>query len=131
MATYYSQGRTNHFRVKDSQKFEQEIETLSGHSSIEIYNEDGQYCLLFEDGMPTYSYNEETGEEGEIEMEDVIKKHLADGSVCVMIETGAEKMRYITGYAIAFNNKGDRKVVSLDDIYTGLESFGTFTHCEY
>jgi hypothetical protein len=33
------------------------------------------------------------------------------------MEIGAEKLRYLTGVAIAVNHKGRAAVVSLDDIY--------------
>lgn len=133
MANYYSQGRTNYFRVTDGEKFEQEIERLREGvgSPIEIVKEDGRYALLFEEGTPTYFYNEETGESDDVNMEGLIREYLADGSVCIMQEVGAEKLRFLDGWSIAFNNKGDRKVVLLDDIYEGIESFGECTPCEW
>lgn len=133
MANYYSQGRTNYFRVKDGEKFEQEIERLREGvgSPIEMIKEDGKYALLFEEGAPTYFYDEETGESEDVDMEGFIRENLADGSVCVMMEIGAEKLRFLDGWSIAFNNKGDRKVILLDDIYKGIESFGECTQCEY
>ena len=133
MANYYSQGRTNYFRVTDGEKFEQEIERLREGvgSPIEIVKEDGKYALLFEEGAPTYFYNEETDESEDVDMEGFIRENLADGSVCVMMEIGAEKLRFLDGWSIAFNNKGDRKVVLLDDVYKGIESFGECTQCEW
>ena len=89
------------------------------------------WCLLFEEGAPTFYYNEETGEERDVDMEGLIRENLADGSVCVMMEIGAEKLRFLDGWSIAFNNKGDRKVILLDDIYEGIESFGECTQCEW
>lgn len=133
MANYYSQGRTNYFLVKDGEVFEKEIQKLGEGVGrpIHLVKEEYGYCLLFEEGIPTYFYNEETGEESDVDMEYVIREHLADGSVCVMMETGAEAMRYLSGWSIAFNNKGDTKVIDLNHIYNGLESFGTFTQCEW
>ena len=133
MANYYSQGRTNYFLVKDGESFETEIQKLGEGVGrpIHLIKDDRGYCLLFEEGIPTYFYNEETGEESDVDMEYVIREHLADGSVCVMMETGAEKLRYLSGWSIAFNNKGDTKVIDLNHIYDGLESFGTFTQCEW
>jgi hypothetical protein len=133
MANYYSQGRTNYFRVKDEEKFEEIINSLKeGVSpSMELIKDERGYCLLFEEGIPTYFYNEENGEEYDVDMEGLIRENLADGSVCVMMEIGAEKLRFLDGWSIAFNNKGDRKVILLDDIYHGIESFGECTQCEY
>ena len=133
MANFYSQGRTNYFLVKDGEIFEKEIEKLGEGvgSPIELIKDERGYCLLFEEGFPTYFYNEEIGQEFDVDMEDIIREHLADGSVCVMMETGAEELRYLSGWSIAFNNKGDTKVIDLNHIYEGLESFGTFTQCEW
>ena len=133
MADFYSQGRTNYFLVIDGEAFETEIQKLGEGVGrpIHLIKDDRGYCLLFEEGIPTYFYNEETGEESDVDMEYVIREHLADGSVCVMMETGAEKLRYLSGWSIAFNNKGDTKVIDLNHIYDGLESFGTFTQCEW
>ena len=133
MANYYSQGRTNYFRVTDGEKFEQEINELQDGvaNGITVVKKEDKYALLFEEGAPTFYYNEETGEERDVDMEGFIRENLADGSVCVMIEIGAEKLRFLDGWSIAFNNKGDRKVILLDDIYHGIESFGECTQCEY
>jgi len=133
MANYYSQGRTNYFQVKDGQKFEEIINSLGeGVSpSMELIKDERGYCLLFEEGIPTYFYNEENNEEYEVDLETIIKENLADGSVCVMMEVGAEKLRYLSGYAVAFNNKGEKKVIDLNHVYDGLESLGTFTQCEW
>jgi hypothetical protein len=32
--------------------------------------------------------------------------HLVEGSVAVFIEVGAEKLRYLTGWAVAVNSSG-------------------------
>jgi len=133
MANYYSQGRTNYFQVKDGQKFEEIINSLGeGVSpSIELIKDERGWCLLFEEGIPTYFYDEESGQEYEVDMEGIIKENLADGSVCVMMEIGAEKLRYLSGWTVAFNNKGEKKVIDLNHVYDGLESLGTFTQCEW
>jgi hypothetical protein len=38
---------------------------------------------------------------------------------------GSEKLRYIRGYAFAFNNKGETKFLSLDDIYEMAKPLGS------
>jgi len=133
MADFYSQGRTNYFLVKDGESFEKEIEKLGEGTGrpIHLIKEERGYCLLFEEGMPTYFHDSETDEGWDVQMDEVIREHLADGSVCVMMETGAEKLRYLSGWSIAFNNKGNTRVIDINHIYDGLESFGTFTECEW
>ena len=134
MANFYSQGRTNYFTVTDGKSFETAVHNMNegASSPIELHGGgDNTYCLLFPEGVPAWVYNEDTGEDYQFEMEDFIRGYLADGSVCIIMETGAENMRYLSGWSVAFNNKGERKAVSLDDIYEGLGSLGDFTRCEY
>jgi len=47
---------------------------------------------------------------------DNIAELLVDGEVAIFYEIGNEKLRYLTGYAVAVNNKGERREVSLYSI---------------
>ena len=136
MANYYGTTRTNYFRVKDADAFNKWIEQFSG---IEIIKKDGTVGLLFDDGMPTIRWvtqKEENGDEKDVEVEidfmDELAEHLADDEVAVLQEAGAEKMRYINGYAIAINNKKETKQINLDDIYALAKELGSnITKAEY
>jgi hypothetical protein len=45
---------------------------------------------------------------------------------------GAEKLRYINGWAEAYNNKGEKRVINLGDIYKLAEELGSeITRAEY
>lgn len=119
MANYYAACRTNYFEVKDEDAF---IDAMSNIPNIELgVKENGTYCLLGHDpdgaGWPTYSYNEETEEEIEIDLPVLVSKHLVDGAVAIFMESGAEKLRYVIGYAVAINNRGEQVNVGLSDIY--------------
>lgn len=140
MANYYSAGRTNHFRVKDEDKFRSALNEITRGSSdmIDVYegtlerNNGTYFCLLFPEGIPSYFYDEEEGTESEVDMEDFIAEHLADGCVCTMMETGAEKLRYVSGWAVTFNNKGERRVISLETINDLAKELGEeATNCSY
>jgi hypothetical protein len=61
------------------------------------------------------SYDLENGTEIDLVAE--LAQHLPKGQVAVLMEVGAEKLRYLTGIAIAVNHKGRAAVVSLDDVY--------------
>jgi transcriptional antiterminator Rof (Rho-off) len=54
----------------------------------------------------------------------LLAAHLADGEVAVAMEAGAEKLRYVNGFAFAVNAAGDVRSVSLDDIYALAEDLG-------
>ena len=116
MANYYGTGRTNWFKVNDTAAFTTEMSKYA----VEVgEDKDGLVALfgLSEEGMPWSYWDEDTDDHIDIEWNEVISKHLADDWVCVIQEVGNEKMRYVRGFAMAFNNKGEVKTVSLDDIY--------------
>lgn len=138
MVDYYSIGRTNYFAVKNIEIFKQDLESLreylnSGFEIIEDQKEDQiVFCLTFEDGIPSYYYNAETGEEFDVEFTDILSTHLADDWVCIIMETGSESLRFLSGYSVAFNNKGEQKYVALESIYDLSKELGkNITDCSY
>ena len=53
----------------------------------------------------------------EIDFYAELAKHLQNGWVAIVMEVGAEKLRYVTGYAVAVNHNGKCCDVSIDRIY--------------
>ena len=48
------------------------------------------------------------------------------------MEIGWEKLRYVSGIAVAVNWKGEQKSLNLSDIHTEAETLGPqVTPCEY
>lgn len=140
MANYYAIGRTNYFAVKDAELFKKKIAPIVESNCGEIWEEqqNGQtvYAIGFgeDSGFPSSFYDEESGDDVyEIEWEYLLAEHLADGWVCIIQEIGWEKLRYLTGYAVAFDNTGKRVGVNIGNI-TDLakQTFtGTITLPEY
>lgn len=128
MANYYESARTNYFLVKDIDAFKEELKDVT---SLNIYVErksDKDYvCLLSEseNGFAFDYYDDSLEDYIEIDWEGIFKKHLQDDSVAIIIGSGAEKLRYIRGYAFAFNSKGETKFLSLDDIYEMAKPLGS------
>lgn len=124
MADWSGSARTNYFRVNDLKAFEA---SLAPFSNLHIQPENdpkpaGQpqrVCVLETDGYgwPSTHYDEETDEDIEVDLAALIAEHLIDGEVAVLMETGAEKLRYLTGMAVAVNAAGETRTVSLEDIY--------------
>jgi hypothetical protein len=56
-------------------------------------------------------------EDTEIDLVRELAEHLPKGQVAVLMEIGAEKLRYLTGVAIAVNHKGRVVQLTLSDIY--------------
>jgi hypothetical protein len=56
-------------------------------------------------------------EDKELELIPELSEHLCPRQVAVFLEVGAERLRYLTGEAIAVNHEGRVVVLSLSDIY--------------
>ena len=129
MANYYGQTRTNYFAVKDPEAFQAELKLFP----VEVITTEGDggetlYGFLDSDvdgsGYITEYWDEEANQSVEIDLEDFFKRHLVEGWVAIVIHTGAEKHRYLTGDAVAYNSKGESICVNLSDIYTLAEQLG-------
>lgn len=118
MANYYGTSRSNYFKVKDTEAFIAEMSELN----VEVWNDrdDERVGIYVEDGdsntWPNDKYNEETQDYDDIEMTKVVAGHLVEGEVAILEEIGAEKLRYLCGYALAVNSKGETREVSLSNI---------------
>jgi len=137
MATYTSTARTNYFRVKDDDAFNKWIKQFTGLEKI-VHETQGTVGILFEDGVPNVRWETELiqGEEIESEVEidfmEELGLYLADEEVAVLQEVGNENHRYVSGYAIAVNNKGERREISINRIYNLAKELGSkITHAEY
>jgi hypothetical protein len=140
MADWYGCARSNYFRVKDVPKF---VEFCERWSIAPIYQkDDGKNPVGFlceEDGngsLPTGFTDTVDGKVVELtfgDFLDELSQHLAYGSVAIMMECGAEKLRYITGQAVAINSRGQTREVSLNDIYKKARKLcdGEVSLCEY
>jgi hypothetical protein len=117
MANYYENARTNYFKVKDEEKFNEFLCSLSGLDSYK--DEEGRHAIFFdyESGVPSSKYNEETDDYDEFDFLGELSEHLTDDSIAIVMGAGAEKLRYITGYAEAINSKGERVGINISDIY--------------
>ena len=121
MADWWGHSRSNYFQVKDREQFQAWID---GVDELEILAEENGRVAIYGDfygGWPITS--DDDGTEFDLALE--LSAHLADGEIAVLMEGGAEKLRYITGVAIAVNSKGEQVVLSLADIYARAEvAFG-------
>jgi len=130
MANYYASARTNYFAVTDLEAFKADIESKTSSVQVVSQEKDGLTLvgLLGSDddggGFP-FEYQDEDGEYVELDWAEVFKAHLEDGWVAIIMESGAEKLRYIAGYAVAYNSKGETVSLNLDDIYDKAKSLGT------
>lgn len=122
MANWYGLGRTNYFKVKDREAFDQMLETY-GLEPI-VLTEDERGIVLSgwgftDDGdLPSWVEHPASGEE--IEFWDLIFPFVAQDSVLIYMTAGSEKARYATGSAFAYCN-GEMEQITLDEIYSMAE----------
>jgi hypothetical protein len=120
MANWYGSARSNYFRVKDRDAFIKWVQTLP---EVKFVEKDRAFALLSREeyrGWPLFRPCEELDHDEQFKELDWVAelaKHLAEGEVCVLQEIGAEKLRYLTGEAVAINSAGATLRVSIDDIY--------------
>ena len=116
MANWYGSARSNYFRVKDANAFHEWTE----RRQLEVFKSDKEadvvaiYPSENSDGAwPTYDLEEDA----EFDLATELAEHLVPGQVAVLLEVGAEKLRYLTGQAIAVNAEGGMVELTLSDIY--------------
>ena len=142
MANYYATARSNYFAVKDETTFRKWAESLgleilepTHHNKVaDGIRRHGITPGNGDDsgGWPTSRYDEESDQCEAIDVAAQLSAHLADGEVAILMEVGHEKLRYLSGSAVAVNHKGETAVVELDDIYEAARVLGPkITRAEY
>lgn len=124
MANYYATTRSNYFRVKNTNAFED----WCSERSLENWDKeiDGEtYHAISADtadcgGWPSSALQEiEDGVEEHVEIDFAaeLADHLDPRDVAIIFEVGHEKLRYVSGYATAIRSDGQTHHLSLHDIY--------------
>lgn len=133
MANYYPWVRSNYFQVKDPAVFESfckkwDVELIRGGKDDSLFG----FLGNGEMGLPFCYYDAEKNDTVEGTFMDDLAGHLVDGWVAIVREIGYEKMRYLVGYTVAINSRGESIEVSLDQIYEDAKPLGKhITACEY
>lgn len=132
MADWYGNARSNYFKVKD----EGDFRDFCDKWSLEPYGKQGKYCFVSANEfgrLPTALYNADCEQVAEFEdfLHD-LSDHLVEDEVAILMEVGAEKLRYLTGMAVALNSRCETKAVDISQIYDlAKELGGNITRCEY
>lgn len=124
----FGAARTNYFQVNDLDAFREAIAPVNRGSEVIIIDDSSEQgiCLLCkeEEGLPCFYYDEEEGDLVEFDLLSIIGEHLKEGSVAILVELVADKMRVLFGAARAINSAGERRSVSLFDIDKLAEELG-------
>lgn len=139
MADYQGTARSNYFRVQDLAGLSASVSRFSMH--VQPHPERPDYAMLFpttdDGGWVTWTMNDEDyGEDLEFDPAEHICPYMAHGEVVILLEAGAEKTRYISGYARAFTWDGRHVELALSDIYKRVVTElgvaeGTFADAAY
>ena len=127
MANYVAKVRTNYFKVKDQDAWQAFCDRYEFTNIIDT--QDGERLNGFMDttmghGLPTSYYDEKKDEDVEIDFTKELSKHIEDGWVAIIVEIGAEKYRYLLGFAVAVNSKNECRQVTLDEIIERAKELG-------
>lgn len=120
MANYSGAARTNFFRVVDEAAgdelkawCEKTGNVLHTHASVPL-------CFMVsgerESGDFNFDHEDENGEDQHLWW-DTICHVLAEGECLVAVASGAEKLCYVSGHALAMKADGSHVSLSLFDIY--------------
>ncbi len=117
MANWYGSARSKYVRVKDREAFKAWAATLP---DVVVVEKQDTFALLVDrsdsGGWPSLRWiNDETIE---LDIATEVVPHLAPGEVFIYCECGAEKLRYLTGWATAVKDTGETLHISIDDIYS-------------
>lgn len=136
MADWYGISRSNYFAVKNKKKFKDfckkwnaELITKSNNKKLVGFISNDEFGAL-----PSINLDEPNSVDNFDNFIVELSTHLKKDQVAIMMESGSEKVRYVTGSAIAVNHKGKTVSVGLNDIYKLAEKeFGItdFIFCEY
>lgn len=134
MANYYATARSNYFAVKDETAFRKWAECSElGILEPDHKEKPADGIRRFgitpqsggdENGWPLSRLDPDTGEWEDFDVCDELSSHLADNEVAILLEVGSEKLRYLTGTAVALNNKGGTVRLNLESIYKSARKLG-------
>lgn len=126
MADWYGHARSNYFQVRDKDDFIQWAKDIGDLEIIE--DEQGRVGLISTDdfgGWPRVDWDEAMDDVFGMDIIlEMLASHLKNGSVAILMEIGSEKMRYLTGRAVAMNSKGESVEISISDIYQAAKHLG-------
>ena len=117
MANYMATARTNYFRVTDENRYSELFDKLYCEDSIEDFTENKDGIIYHGFGAyGTIDYLVGDEDDCEYDWDEFItelKKILPDDEAFIYMESGYEKLRYVTGFVLVVTNK-ETKSMSLD-----------------
>lgn len=124
MATFLGVGRTNTFGVRSVERLKDAL----SRTEVEVIDRGaGMVTLLsgpcdetgdFDTWIGDLDADDDSDHDENLFVPDMIAEHLLPGQVAVFEHVGNEKLRYLSGWAIAVFGDGRQIRISLGDIYS-------------
>lgn len=128
MANWIGFARTNYFHVTDIDALTKSLSGFELTPTVSVVDK-SLFCILCESddgGWP--AWGEVDGEDLDFSFQEIVMPFVAEGEVLVVMECGAERLKYLTGFAAAYVRRGDsvkELTIELSDIYRMVsEKFG-------
>ena len=115
MADFYGTSRSNFVRVKDIDAAIADLEQFG--NQVQRHPSAPDAIMVSGDdysGMFSNYYIDDEGRDVSLEWSDWCSKHLKEGQILVLVSAGAEKLRYVSAWAEAYNHEGKYIGVNLD-----------------
>lgn len=134
MANYNAASRTNYFKVKDIEAFKKSMSKISAED-LEVWEDtssDGETLVAFggfDVFTEVYLHEDDDDFAGDylVDISEIIQPHLCDGEVCIIFESGYEKLRYVTGSAyVITKDKAEYLTIEQFAIERARELTGNF-----
>lgn len=136
MADFIGQSRTNYFKVKPD-KLEAFTARMQELGITVVTRDEATVIYAYEYITNLHRFSEAEEDYEDVDIVGELEEYVEPGQIIVMMGAGAEKIRYIDGFATAYNTTTKETLtVRLDDIYKLLEDKwgipqGQVNLCEY
>jgi hypothetical protein len=131
MSNWRGAERTNYVTIKDIEALKRDL-----HPDVEVHEgKPGTYAFspATQDGGFPSSLMDENDQDEDFDLVETVLGHMQDDEVLVLVSAGAEKRRYVTGFASAHMRNKPDVVINIGSIYERAEAaFGCRpTRAEY
>ena len=114
MANYYGVCRSNKFKVK--KKCKDRFDEIMCNLGFQIETDKDGVTLFLDDacGIPTTFFDSDTSEDVPVDWSKEVAPLLEEGEVIHLVESGAEKLRWLGGQAFFLRSDGKCKHIDIN-----------------
>lgn len=117
MASYECALMSNYFHVKDPNAFRAFMKPIIDATDLELWTENDEEDLMFAFGSyESIDYGNDNIENFYEYLCDGLKQHIAPKEAVIVLETGHEKLRYVTAFASIITTKKTKHINFTDKV---------------